>query len=86
MFQKRILDEGQQRIEHPKCKTCFAKKVCAAGGCAEAYDATGTFKKVDPESCRYIRETAKVDLHYLARAQAKNPERVARLMNNETRR
>jgi uncharacterized protein len=82
-FQKWILKEGQNRIDHPKCKDCFAKKMCGGGCYAESFDRDGTLESANLEQCDFIRETLKVDLYYLSETQKRYPKKFLKLMNSD---
>jgi uncharacterized protein len=65
-FENWLLSDGQHRIDHERCRYCFAKRFCGGGCYARSIDVGGDLRPPDESQCRYIRERVKIDLYYLS--------------------
>ena len=72
-FERQVLDQGQFRTDHEKCRRCFAKLICGGGCYTQSYDATGRFDPCEERTCELIREKARIDLYFLARLKDEHP-------------
>lgn len=78
-FEAWLLANGQHRIDHPRCRTCFAKLACNSGCYAQNLDRTGTLQPHDRVGCDYVRERVKIDLHFIAEMRRRHPHILARM-------
>lgn len=72
-----LLRDGQHRTDDPVCAACFAKRFCGGGCYAASFDRTGALKRMDDASCAFVREKVLLDLYFVSRIRAENPEGVA---------
>ena len=61
-FDEWILSRGQFRIDHKRCRNCYAKLICGGGCYALSYDKTGRLDPYPESWCRFVREAVKTDL------------------------
>ncbi|MBW2087218.1 MAG: SPASM domain-containing protein, partial [Deltaproteobacteria bacterium] len=73
-FEAWLLTHGQHRLDDDQCRNCYAKLICGGGCYAESIDKSGELHPVNGPSCRYIRETVKIDLYYISQMKRHNPE------------
>ncbi len=73
-FEEWLLSNGQYRIDHKRCRNCFAKLVCGGGCYAESLDKSGKLEPGDEPFCRYARETVKINLYYISQMKKRRPE------------
>jgi uncharacterized protein len=78
-FERWIISQGQHRIQDEQCKYCFAKLLCGGGCYAQHYDVSRKIKPLHDPSCAYIRETVKIDLHYISEMKHRQPNFFSRL-------
>jgi len=78
-FENWILSRGQNRIDHERCRTCFAKRLCGGGCYAEIFNNTGSLSALDESSCVYVRETVKINLYYISQMRNFQPEIFSRM-------
>ncbi len=78
-FQEWLLANGQHRIDHPRCRNCFAKLACNGGCYAESLDRSGRLEPRARAGCDYTQERVKLDLHFLASMRRRHPALLARL-------
>ncbi len=78
-FEQWILRTGQWRLDHLRCRGCFAKLACGGGCYAMSYDRTGHLTPCEESACRFIKEKVRIDLYYLARLKAEHPAVFRRL-------
>jgi len=72
-FEEWIFSRGQHRIEHKRCRTCYTKLICGGGCYALSYDRTRRLHPLPEASCKYVRETTKIDLYYISRMRKEHP-------------
>jgi len=72
-FQDWILSNGQHRIDHERCRRCYAKLLCGGGCYAQSFDKSNQLSPYNESTCRYIREMVKIDLYYISRLKRLNP-------------
>jgi uncharacterized protein len=65
-FANWLLSNGQHRIDHERCRNCFAKRFCGGGCYGRSFDVGGDLRPLNESQCRYIRERVKIDLYYLS--------------------
>jgi uncharacterized protein len=71
---KWLLAEAQLRIDHERCRNCYAKRICSGGCYAASYDRTGRFEPLPESSCQFTREKVKIDLYFISRMRKEHPE------------
>lgn len=72
-FEERLLAGGQLRLDHERCRACFAKRLCGGGCYAPTLEQSNSFAPCDESRCRFVREKARIDLYFLARLKAEQP-------------
>lgn len=70
-FEKWLLANGQHRIDHERCRNCFAKRFCGGGCYARSMDVDDDLRPLNESQCRYVRERVKIDLYYLSQLKTK---------------
>jgi uncharacterized protein len=80
-FQDWILSYGQHRIDHERCRRCYAKLICGGGCYAQSFDKSGQLNPYAESTCRYIREMVKIDLYYISRLKRRHPELYSFILN-----
>jgi len=73
-FKDWLLSKGQHRVDHERCRDCFAKRICGGGCYAQSYDKTAGLEPPDESSCMYTREMVKIDLYSLSRLKKRQAE------------
>ena len=73
-IEKWLLAEAQLRIDHERCRNCYAKRICNGGCYAASYDRTGRFEPLPESSCQFTREKVKIDLYFISRVRKEHPE------------
>jgi uncharacterized protein len=69
-----LLAEAQLRIDHERCRNCYAKRICCGGCYAASYDRAGRFEPLPESSCQFTREKVKIDLYFISRMRKEHPE------------
>lgn len=77
-FATRLLAEGQLRLDHPRCESCFAKRLCGGGCYAQCLERGRTLAPADERTCAFVRAKLRIDLYFLARLQEEHPAVFAR--------
>ena len=79
-FEQWILAEGQHRVDHPRCRGCFAKRFCGGGCYAVSLDKTGRLEPQDEMACRFVREQVKIDLYFVSELRRRHPSFYAKVV------
>lgn len=72
-FESWLIQEGQHRLDHVRCRKCYAQLICGGGCYAISFDKTGKLNPLEETSCAFIREKVKIDLYYLSRLKESHP-------------
>jgi uncharacterized protein len=80
-FQDWILSKGQLRLDHERCRSCYAKLICGGGCYAQSYDKTEQLNPYSESTCRYMKEMVKIDLYYLSRLRHLNPDMYSQMLD-----
>ncbi|MBW2141669.1 MAG: SPASM domain-containing protein [Deltaproteobacteria bacterium] len=78
-FEEWLFQNGQHRLDHDRCRDCFAKLICGGGCYAASMDDFGELRPSEESSCQYTRETVKIDLYYISQMKKRHPEIFSRI-------
>lgn len=72
-FESWLIQEGQHRLDHGRCRKCYAQLICGGGCYAISFDKTEELNPLEESACAFIREKVKIDLYYLSRLKESHP-------------